>query len=223
MSSNQKVAKIIGLFFILAIITYATGDSIINSTLKSINSTSNSFDSSSQLMIGFGAILMLLNSAIVVGIGVLIHPIITSNSKVIANFYLSFRIIESVLLCIGVVGLLLILSISNEYFKLGISDSNTLSLFIALAKKINFYSYQLAMFALGIGSTILCYNMYKSKLIPAFLSIWGLVGYSVFLIGAMVELLGYEYGLMLSTIGGLFEIFFGFWLMIKGFNSPTIS
>ena len=59
---------------------------------------------------------------------------------------------------------------------------------------------------------------------PRWLAMWGLVGYAVFLTGALLELLGVAgIGLPLSILGGLFEIVFGVWLIVKGFRSSVAS
>jgi Domain of unknown function (DUF4386) len=78
------------------------------------------------------------------------------------------------------------------------------------------------MVALGLGSLPFCYLLYRSKLLPKIAAIWGNIGYAIFLTGAILEMLGFSVGTMLSIPGGLFEIFSGIWLFVKGFNSPTV-
>jgi Domain of unknown function (DUF4386) len=53
-----------------------------------------------------GTALMLLNSAFVIGIGVLMFPILQVHNKAIAAGYLGTRIFEGVGLAIGVVSLI---------------------------------------------------------------------------------------------------------------------
>ena len=50
-----------------------------------------------------------------------------------------------------------------------------------------------------------------------FLAIYGLAGYAIFLVGAILEILGHNVGVALSIPGGLFEIAFGVLLIAKGF------
>ena len=79
-------------------------------------------------------------------------------------------------------------------------------------------AYNIAMITLGISGLILCYSFYKSKLIPRSLAVWGLVGYAVILCGSVVEVLGFNLQTIHAIPGGLWEVFIGVWLIVKGFN-----
>jgi hypothetical protein len=64
----------------------------------------------------------------------------------------------------------------------------------------------------------------NSNLVPQFLAVWGLVGYTILAIGCVVEILGFPGAGLVATIpGGPFEIFFGIWLILKGFNPAAIT
>lgn len=52
------------------------------------------------------------------------------------------------------------------------------------------------------------------------MAVWGLIGYAVVLVGAIVEVLGYGVGVALSVPGGLVEIGLGALPIMKGFSSP---
>ena len=75
------------------------------------------------------------------------------------------------------------------------------------------------MAGLGAGSLFFCYLLFRSGLVPRFLAVWGFVGYSVFAAGCVLELFGFAAAGVVGAIpGGLFEVFFGIWLIVKGFN-----
>ena len=77
---------------------------------------------------------------------------------------------------------------------------------------------------LGLGSLFFCYLLFRSNLVPRFLAVWGLVGYAIFATGCVLEILGFAgTGLVATIPGGLFEIFFGIWLIAKGFNPSAIT
>jgi hypothetical protein len=79
------------------------------------------------------------------------------------------------------------------------------------------------MSALGVSGLMLCYTLYKSKLVPRFFAIWGLVGYAVIFVGMLSEIMGSGLGLMSSLPGGLWEVFMGVWLIAKGFNASATA
>jgi len=74
------------------------------------------------------------------------------------------------------------------------------------------------------------YLLYQSKLIPRFLSVWGLIGYAVLLPGTLLDMLGHidaQQGaafVIVFLVGGLFEVpVLPIWLFVKGFSSSAIA
>jgi hypothetical protein len=78
------------------------------------------------------------------------------------------------------------------------------------------YGYFLGMIVLGIGSIPTCFLLLKYKITPKWLAIWGMIGYAVFAFGFIMELFGKEWSMYLLGLGGLWEIYFAIWLIIKG-------
>ncbi len=217
MKSNKNTARIVGIFFLAAIVAYGIGNGLIASVLTTQDYLSAISVNKLQLVVG--ALLMLVNSALIVGIGVMMLPILKQHNNTIAYWYFSSRIIESILLIVGVISLLSLLTISQEYVKAGIPDASYFKTLSTLAIKGNYFAYQIAMIVLGLGSVAFCYLLYQSQLLPRFIAAWGLIGYAIFLTGSVLEILGFNIGLILSIPGGLFELFLSVWLIVNGFNS----
>ena len=53
-------------------------------------------------------------------------------------------------------------------------------------------AYNFGMITLGVASLMLCYTLYRAKLVPRFLAVWGLIGYAIILCGSVVEVLGFD-------------------------------
>jgi hypothetical protein len=81
------------------------------------------------------------------------------------------------------------------------------------------------MLTVGFAGVMLNYVLYKAHLLPRALSVWGLVGYAVILVGSVLELMGVNLMLIHTLPGGLWEVFIGgVWLIAKGFSSsPALS
>jgi len=73
---------------------------------------------------------------------------------------------------------------------------------------------------IGVGGTIFCYLFYKSNCVPKLLAGWGIFTYLSMLLLSFISLLspGFpeSYKMIFYMPGGLFELIFGFWLLIKG-------
>ena len=79
------------------------------------------------------------------------------------------------------------------------------------------------MLVLGIGSIPMCLTLLKHKIAPSWLAIWGAIGYAVFAFGMLMELFGYEWSMYLLGLGGLWEITFAIWLIIRGSKTASLS
>ena len=83
------------------------------------------------------------------------------------------------------------------------------------------YAYEIAMITVGVAGLILCSVFYRASLIPRPLAIWGLVGYAILLGGSVLQILGFQLNSLNAIPGGLWEMFIGVWLIVKGFNPPV--
>jgi hypothetical protein len=215
--SNRNTQRILGVFFLTVILAYGIGNALINSILNKPDYLAHVLEN--RLQLTAGAFLMLVNSVIVAAIGILLLPILKPHNKNIAYTYFASRLVESIVLIVGVIFLLLQITIGQEYLA---EKTHTTSYFQTLSIlfiKGNYFAYQIAMIALGLGSLLFCYLLYQAKLLPKIVCIWGIIGYAIFLTGALLEIFGFSVGTILSIPGGLFEIFLGLRLIIKGFNN----
>jgi hypothetical protein len=159
-----------------------------------------------------------VNSVIVVGLGALFFPILENYGKRTALAYLASRIVEAILLAIGVLCLLMLNPLSHYAVDAGATSAAWATGLGSLLTQANTLSFQVAMMSLGLASLFLCVLLFRTRLIPRFLAAWGFIGYALFLAGAIAEIFGMHIGVMLSIPGGLFELAVGLWLLIKGFQ-----
>lgn len=149
------------------------------------------FDSVQPASRYFGAALIMLNSISVVSIGFLLQKTLLQYNGWVGSFYLQARIIEAIALVSLVLDLL-----PGIYFKSEIP-------------------YFVGMLSLGLGSIPMCWELFKSRLCPRWLAIWGIVGYSLFSFGFLSEFFGKHWSMYLLGFAGLWEVVFGCWLILK--------
>jgi hypothetical protein len=209
----------VGALILLGYLAYGPATAVIESMLEAPDSLSALAASTTQL--GIGAILMLINSAAVVAIGVLMYRVARPYGEGIALGYLGTRIFESIVMSIGIVFVLVQIPLAREAAGAGAADIAFLQTLSTVSSQGNFFAYQVAMIGLGVGSVPFWYLVYRSRLVPRPLAALGIVGYAVFASGAVLEILGVEVGLLLSVPGGLFEVAVALWLIARGFSSPV--
>src|SRR5690348_15740211 len=195
-ANMRRTARIVGILFLAGYLAYGVGSLIAQDIVRSDNR------SSSTALFAAGAALMLLNSAFVIGIGVLMLPILRAHNTAIAAGYLGTRIFEGVVLAIGVVSLIVLTG--------------------SAAIDANSVFYNIAEAGLGIGSLFFCALLFRTRLVPRFLAVWGFIGYACFAGGTLLELFGVAGAGVVGAIpGGLFELTFGIWLIARGFASTA--
>lgn len=221
MNTNKKTAISVGVLMLLATVTYMTGSGLLQSTLNLPDYLLNIYTNRAQVI--FGVFLEFIDAAAVVGIGILMFPILKKHNEAIALGYAGTRIIEFILIIVSGISLLLLIPLSQEYAQVGASDVAYFQTLGNLFIEQSDLAFQIAMIALGLGSLPFCYLLYKSKLIPRWLSGLGFIGYAALLAGGLLVIFGSNLNLVLYIPGGLFELIFPIWLFVKGFNLSAIA
>ncbi len=220
MNSNQKIAKAVGILFLAGMVAGVTGNIFIQSILSAPDPLSTI--SANSMKLAIGAMLMLMTSAWDATHGILMFPVLKPHSELIALGYLSFRIVNAVFLALQVLFILLQIPLGDEYLKTGTTDPSYLQALSTQFIQVNLYAYQIAMIFVGLACVLMCYILYRAKLVPRFLAVWGFIGYATILCGSLLEVMGFDLQLLHTIPGGLWELFIGVWLIVKGFNSPPV-
>ena len=216
MGSRMTYSRLIGALFLLGFLSYGVGNALVASVTDAPDFLSTI--SAHQTTLVLGAFLMLLNSVVDIGKGVLFFPILERHSKRTALAYLAAMIVEVVLLAVGVLGLLMIVPLAQQGVDAGQASAGWATALGSLGVQWNTMAYQIAEMALGLGGDFLCSLLYRTRLIPRLLAGWGVVGYAILMAGFIAEIFGIHIGLIFSIPGGLFELALGIWLLIKGFQ-----
>jgi hypothetical protein len=220
--SRMTQSRIIGALFLLGFMSYGIGSGLVTSLVGGSNFLATI--ASHQTLVVIGVVLILLNTAVDVGKGVLFFPILEKHSKRTALTYLSTMIVEVVLLAVGALAFLMLVPLSNLHG----ADAAVAQVLATLAVHANAMAYNTGEAVLAVGAIFFCLLLYRTRLIPRWLTISALIGYPCLLAGSIAELFGVHVGLMLTVPGMFFEIVLPFWLFTKGFQAqayrgPTIT
>jgi hypothetical protein len=180
--------------------------------------------SASSMLLAIGAVLWLMPAAGDAAHGVLMFPILKQQqSERIAIGYLGFRIVNAVFIAVMVLFILLQIPLASEYIKAAGSDASFLQALSSVFMQGQLYAYNFGMSFVGIASLMLCYTLYRAKLVPRLVAVWGLIGYAIILCGSLLEVLGFNLLTIHAIPGGLWELFIGVWLIVKGFNPSAFA
>ena len=211
---GKRYSRIFGALFIAGFLVYGIGFGLVSSVTTAPDFLSTLAANSTVLVVG--AFLMLLNTAVDIGKGVLFFPIAERRGKRTALVYLAAITVQVVLLDLGVLFLLMLVPLSE--FVTGATESWVTGLG-SLLTQANTLAFQLGQGTLAFGALFMTWFLFRTRMVPRTLALWGVVGYAIHLTGAIAEIFGIHVSLLLSIPGGLFEVAFGVWLIAKGFRS----
>lgn len=163
------------------------------------------------------------------GISIAMYPVLRKYNAGIAMGAVGFRIIEGVFHCMGAVLILLLATLSREFIKAGGVDSAHLQSIGALLREGRTWVGDVAALpAWCIGASLYYSLFYKERLVPRWLSLWGLVGITLTVVASILVLFRQiapmsTAQLILSLPIAPQEIVLAIWLIVKGFHPSAIA
>jgi hypothetical protein len=163
------------------------------------------------------------------GIAIGLYPVLRRSHPGLALGSVVGRVFENVFVVVGTLSLLALLTVSQEAVAAGsaalasaVSASNLL---LALREWVHGF---VAMIPFAIGTVLYSYVLYRSRLVPRWLSGWGLVAGVLSLVATLYAGFTQDFGfttvnLALSAPIALQEMTLAVWLIAKGFSRPTLA
>ena len=219
--SRMTYSRLIGALFLFGFLFYGVGNGVASSVLSTPGFLSAI--PAHQATLFFGALLMLLNTVVDVGKGVLFFPIVENYGKRTALTYFAALIVQVVLMDVGVLCLLMIAPLGQYAADAGAASADWANTLGSVLIQSNTMAYQIGQATLGGGALFLCSLLFRTRLIPRFLAAWGVMGYAMHLTGAIAEIFGIHISLVLLIPGGLFEVGLTCWLLTRGFQPEAYA
>jgi hypothetical protein len=214
----RRSAVAIGVIYLTGMVVGIGGNILLQSVMGAPDPLSSVAANSG--LVAIGALLWVLaGPAADAAHGILMFPIMKRYGERLAYGYFGARIVDAVF--VGAMALLILfqLPLASEYVKAGASDTSYLQGLSSVFWQAQLYAYHFGMLAVGCAGVMLTYALYKAQLLPRALSVWGLVGYAIILVGSVLEVVGFNLMLIHTLPGGLWETFIGgIWLIAKGFS-----
>jgi len=210
----------VGAFFLISNVTFILGALIVEPILGAPDYLT--LVSGSRNQVTLGALLEFVNGIAYLGIAVLVFPILKQRFESLALGYVGFRIIEFVMQTLADISPLSLLTVSEEFVRAGASEAASFQAAGAVLLATRYWAFQMVSITLGLGALLFYSMLYQTRLIPRFISIWGLLGAAVVLANTMFDI----FGLSVPNLGVLMllnELFLGVWLIVKGFNPSAIA
>jgi hypothetical protein len=228
-TSYRRTAILVASLWLLTAFGAIVGNTLLSPSVNAPDYLTTIFSKSAAVT--GGMLLWLINDIGIVFIGVLMFPILKWQSESMALGYVSMRILESVFLIVGVIFAMMLMPLSQAFNTAGATDVTSFQAVGSVLKQAqHWFMDTMQLIPLGLGGIILTTLLYKSRLVPRFLSVFGFIGYALLLPCATLTLFGVHYiapGIPVANLVipvAVWEIILmPIWLYAKGFSTAGIT
>jgi hypothetical protein len=218
MKTYRKTAVAVGILFILAtalslldsVLTKGVGDAADH--LADLAGRGDHLIAGALCVMGAGICCVL--------IAALLFPVLKRHNEGMALGYLGIRILEAVTLFVTAISVLLLVTVSRESVTAG-TAGGSLRATAALLTGLHEWAFPMNPFVFGFGAVLFYTLLYSARLVPRWLSVWGLAGAGAVFVFAVLKM--YGGGSMLAAVPiGVQEMVLAGWLIVRGFNTAAL-
>jgi hypothetical protein len=224
MNAHRKTAIVVGVLFIIATAFLFIGESVYAPVLTTPDYLETAYPARITAILG-----ILLEFACVLSIPlipVFLFPVLRKHSETLALGYIVFRLFEAVLFVLDEINKLMNIDLSQRY----LADQGVDAAYLQNAglsiQAWNEWSFSFYVFIFAIGAMMLYTVLYRSQLIPRWLSGWGFISAVLIFTGVLLGMLEFDldaFELIFVVPIAVQEMVMALWLIVKGFNPSAVA
>jgi hypothetical protein len=168
-----------------------------------------------------GALLLVVGAVAAAGIAIAMYPVLRRHGEAMALGSVGFRLIEGTFYLGIVVCLLILVTIGEEAVSSGdpAAFAGPAALVLAAKEALG----QVGVLAFALGATMYYWLFFRSRLIPRWLSAWGILAIASLVISMVLAISGViepmsQPQILLAAPIGVQEMVLAGWLIAKGFR-----
>ncbi len=213
MSADRKAAAWIGVLYIIGTVGMVLSGVVTNAVVSGPAYLAQVAAQPNQVAVG--ALLLLLAGFALALVPVVFWPVGRRYNETLAMGYVVFRgAIEGVIYIVGVVCWLLLIALSKE------PDAGPLASLVRTTQTVIWD--QLVAIPFVLGGLMFYVLLYQSRLVPRWLSTWGLAGAALYIVAPVGSMFGLSLGFFMAPLA-LQEMVMAVWLIAKGLNPGAIA
>lgn len=222
MNTTRRIAVLTGVIFIIATAAVFVADAL---TPDLAGKDYLARLSENQNLAAAGALFYLVMAFASGGIAIAMYPVMKGSNAGLALGSVIFRALEAAFYMVGAVCLLAVLAVSRQLAAAGASDRALLQAIGSSLLNVRDQAALVAVFAFCLGAFMYYVLFYQSRLIPRWLSGFGIVAIILMMSACVLSL--FSGNRITSYIPLAFPIFvqemvLAVWLIVKGFELPDV-
>ncbi|MEU0396787.1 DUF4386 domain-containing protein [Streptomyces sp. NPDC006208] len=226
MSSTRRTAVAAGVFFLITEIAAIAGLVLYRPVLSDANYVAGAGADSRVLLGGFFEVILV---AAVIGTAVTLYPVVKRENQSVALGYVCGRLLEAAVIVVGTVGVLSVVTLRQGLA--GASGADKTSLVAVGRSLVAIHDWAFLIgpnFVLGANSLLLAHLMYRSRLVPRFIAVLGLVGGPLICASATAVMFGlYDQLSPWGSVAALpvfaWEVTLAVFLILRGFKPSPVT
>jgi hypothetical protein len=222
MKSQKKQAIIIGGLFLIALILNLIASDIMNPILDNANYLTQAYPKRNLIVIG--NLLNIICAIAMIFIPIVLFSLIDKPLLPHAIGYIVFRGLEGILFLYIAIKTFCFIDLSQEY----ISNPNVVHVYFgnALRSEIHWATI-VYLIAFCSGASLFYFLLFKSQLVPNWLSFWGMGAALLLTSGTIMGIFGIGVFKTIPLLQGMVyfappialnEFILSWWIIVKGFN-----
>jgi hypothetical protein len=219
MNTYRRSAIIAGVVFIIATAASVLSTGFTGSIQDAPDYLIKISANQNQVMIG--VLLLLVAAFASAGIAIAMYPVMKESNTGLALGSVVFRALEAVFYMVGIVSLLSLLTLGQQFTTAGAADRTTLQAIGNTLVSVHDYAALVAVFAFCLGAFMYYTLFFQSRLIPRWLSGFGIVAIILMMAACVLALFSgnrITSYIPLAAPIALQEMVLAVWLIAKGFN-----
>jgi len=218
--SVRKIGVITGVIFIIATVAVLVAGAL-TPVLTGTDYLTRFFAHSNQ--VDAAALIYLVSAFASAGIAIAMYPVMKGSNAGLALGSVIFRTLEAAFYMVEVVSLLALLTLSQQFTIAGAADRTLLQAIGNTLVSVREHAALVAVFAFCLGAFMYYTLFFQSRLIPRWLSGFGIVAIILMMTACVLAL--FSGNIITSYIPlaapiAVQEMVLAVWLIVKGFNRP---
>lgn len=224
-TSNRKLAIVIGGLFIIATLMGVLTAGMVGPLFGGEDYLKEISYIEGRVLIA--SIMNFIMAASVVAISVVIYPILKQVNELMAISYLASRIFEGIVLASAGLIWVVLVQLGQEFAEAAMPAHSHFQSLGNVLVSLSTNGFTLgASIVFGFTAIILNDTLYRYKLVPDFIAIWGFVGGLLIMILGVMKVLDIDISsieIAFTAPIALNEMVLAVWLIVKGFKTESLK
>lgn len=221
-ATDRKLAISAGILFIVATVASLIATALVSPALNADDYLSSIATSESRVLLG--SLFQFVGGVACPAIAIALYPVLRRYNEGLAIGSVGFRTIEGAMHVLIAVCYLLLVSLSKDFAQAGATSFATFQVVGAQLNAARDWLGMMSVLTFGIGGLMYYVVFYQARLVPRWLSAWGLVAVPMVMASWLLVMFGMIQSfsptqIVLALPILVQEIVLAVWLIAKGFDA----